>query len=602
MPTRSSQKNKSVNIVLTDIKYSSTCLDLQLPRDLCCHLCLPQFDARLGLGKKSSVGKKRFRQYKSERWRCIQPWASKHSEKHATEGTLRNFYRVRKYLSINSNVFIHYHCAYKDGNKCKKTKPNLRPMPTAPTKTTNDCMQQSVEKLTTSILEVLKLVDQMRSALFSKDTNLRTILTKCLQSTVLNYDHLDAQSLVSLILGLEQRPSDPPSEHPDSIVPTSSASTPSENTSQYYAQISHKRLNQLTKDSRIVNNIKAKLRRKKFTFNKDSSRKMLAAGLAHAPSLSWLAGSYFIPCIIGSFLTEIDFDFHPKQIASMSPCRSTLSYILQEAAVDAMLELRDKVHHPDTNIFLATDHGNKKGLHHCVKILSLWDEENNKVKRITLDFDATGGTSEETSEGIHHSLSKLDLPDRPLVLNGQHGDAGGGGTSSSLKDWLAKKNRIIDNDESEYLMTTCTLHGIQLTLSNPILSCFGSGGLEKRNILQMLHSAWNLQQQYEWFEFQQLWFYVNGSMLEERMKQPVLTRWEYIGMAAKHMLDRVEQWKKISQSIINSESTTSMKNKIASHLSSLLQEPFIIASMLFLIAYDKSFFDRHFQWLKKLIM
>lgn len=99
--------------------------------------------------------------------------------------------------------------------------------------------------------------------------------------------------------------------------------------------------------------------------------------------------------------------------------------------------------------------------------------------QITVDFDATGGTSEETSEGIHRSLAKLDLPDRPLVLNGQHGDAGGGGTSSSLKDWLANKNRFIDNNESEYLMKTCTLHDIQLILSNTILSCFGSSGLEK---------------------------------------------------------------------------------------------------------------------------
>ena len=88
-------------------------------------------------------------------------------------------------------------------------------------------------------------------------------------------------------------------------------------------------------------------------------------------------------------------------------------------------------------------------------------------------------------------------------------------------------------------MTTCTLRGIQLTLSNPTFSCLGSGGLEKRNILQMLHSAWILQQQYEWFEFQQLWSDVNGAMLKERMKTLTLTTLEYIGMAANHMLDQV---------------------------------------------------------------
>ena len=63
----------------------------------------------------------------------------------------------------------------------------------------------------------------------------------------------------------------------------------------------------------------------------------------------------------------------------MSPSRVTLTHLLQEAAVDGMLDLRMKIHQPETNVYLATDNGNKKGLHHCIKILSLWDEENERV-------------------------------------------------------------------------------------------------------------------------------------------------------------------------------------------------------------------------------
>ena len=115
---------------------------------------------------------------------------------------------------------------------------------------------------------------------------------------------------------------------------------------------------------------------KTFTFANESSRKMIAAGIAHTPGLSWLGGSYFIPFVIGSFLTAIGFNIEPKYIAAMSPSRITLTNLLQEAAVDGMLDLRTKVHQPHTNVYLATNHSNKKGLHHCIKILSLWDESN----------------------------------------------------------------------------------------------------------------------------------------------------------------------------------------------------------------------------------
>ena len=71
---------------------------------------------------------------------------------------------------------------------------------------------------------------------------------------------------------------------------------------------------------------------------------------------------------------------------------------------------------PGTKVFMSSDHGNKKGLHHLVKVMSLWSEEENSVKQITLDTDASGGTSDDTADRIDVSLSKLDAHTKRLNL------------------------------------------------------------------------------------------------------------------------------------------------------------------------------------------
>ena len=79
-------------------------------------------------------------------------------------------------------------------------------------------------------------------------------------------------------------------------------------------------------------------------------------------------------------------------------------------------------------LFLSSDHGNKKGLHHLVKVISMWNIKDNCVKRITIDTDAAGETSDDTADGINVLLLKLDTDTHIILLNGQHSDAGGGGT------------------------------------------------------------------------------------------------------------------------------------------------------------------------------
>ena len=122
-------------------------------------------------------------------------------------------------------------------------------------------------------------------------------------------------------------------------------------------------------------------------------------------------------------------------------------------------------------------------------------------------------------------------------------DAGRGGAGYSAARNIQNVGRAIDA-MGEYLVATCSLHGLQLTLGNPILKCCREGGLGKRTLLQMLHSAYNLQLQYETEEWQLMWTTATGKKAGAKMPAPVLTRWEYVGAAITHLLERWKEWEK----------------------------------------------------------
>ena len=109
-----------------------------------------------------------------------------------------------------------------------------------------------------------------------------------------------------------------------------------------------------------------------------------------------------------------------------------------------------------------------------------WGIEEEIVKRVTLVTNDSGGTSDETADGIDVFLRKLDIKTHRFMLTGQHGDAGSGGTGNSLMKGLPNRNRI--DTINEHLSSTCNNHGINLLLSVPTIICFGTGGLEKRNV------------------------------------------------------------------------------------------------------------------------
>jgi hypothetical protein len=146
---------------------------------------------------------------------------------------------------------------------------------------------------------------------------------------------------------------------------------------------------------------------------------------------------------------------------------------------------------------LSCDKGNKKGLSHFVKILLWWDKTEKKVQTFVLDIDASEGRSEGCAEAIQHSMKRANKTTITLPLKGQTTDSGGGGVLELLGNQLKKR----DMCSQPYLVALCTLHAIQIALANPVKKAMGEGSLGARTMMQMLHSAYDLQESVEYSEF-----------------------------------------------------------------------------------------------------
>jgi hypothetical protein len=67
----------------------------------------------------------------------------------------------------------------------------------------------------------------------------------------------------------------------------------------------------------------------------------------------------------------------------------------------------------------------------------------------------------------------------------------------SLENQLKKR----DLCSPRYLVASCILHAIQIALANPVTKAMVEDSLGARTMMQMLHSAYDLQESMEYSEF-----------------------------------------------------------------------------------------------------
>ena len=182
--------------------------------------------------------------------------------------------------------------------------------------------------------------------------------------------------------------------------------------------------------------------------------------------------------------------------------------------------------------------------------------------------------------------------DARVKFTGQGTDAGGGGKRGDLVQQLTI---IVDRIKNlpEYIWTTCVLHGLNLCLSSPTTMTMDDGGLLKQIALQLLHSVYNLSQQYDFKAWADIWTLLTGTK-SENVKFPIMTRWECVCEAVENVTKYCEEWQLVTKSIIDTEKNGSTKHTITSHLFSLMNEKVILSHLYFLRGYGQSWWLPNF--------
>ena len=322
--------------------------------------------------------------------------------------------------------------------------------------------------------------------------------------------------------------------------------------------------------------------------------------MMHVPKLSLESAEKFISLVVASFLADVGVDdvAELSDLPMVMPSANKLKHVMVEETVDTITI--DKMDMDGKPLFLMCDKGdssNRRDGASFVKLIARWNSEKDKVRVTSIGIEGAGNTTEDGADAIDHSLKFFETPTRPLQLNGQGTDAGGGATRVDLKNKLNTRGRITNYDD--YFDTTCALHGLNLTLSSPTVLVMGEGGMYKRTALQLLHTAYNLTQQYRGKEWKMLWELCTKTTCVS-IKCPVLSRWECVSDCVEHILNNKKDWLTMCTYISHAEPSNSAKNTIASYLYSYLNEPMLIVHLHFLNGYTNAWWRKHFEWQKSI--
>lgn len=253
-----------------------------------------------------------------------------------------------------------------------------------------------------------------------------------------------------------------------------------------------------------------------------------------------------------------------------------------------------------------------------------------------LDLDGSLGTTEDCADAIEKSLKKLNLLGRKIVTKGQATDSGGGGVLDKLAEELELRGLTVQDED--YLIGACSIHCLQLQISNPIVDLIGNGGVGNRNATQLLNIIYHLQGYMAWdqvvtmLNYCQEW--VDQQLIEGGEYQPdptdkgdvefaakfnhvrkfrdfqpigetkwkrcsacITTRWQYVGAASKYGFEYYLILLKFTQLCINQCKSNIKINQAASDLQSLLINPLFYSDVCLLHCFHDGHFKRHMDWM-----
>jgi hypothetical protein len=139
-------------------------------------------------------------------------------------------------------------------------------------------------------------------------------------------------------------------------------------------------------------------------------------------------------------------------------------------------------------ITLVTDHGNRDGFDHLVKMIcwSSHDENGNHcLRHFNLDIDKGGHTTKAAAAAVYHLLKALCVDECDATFSWICGDSGGGAKVQAM--WPELVDLGIMPEISDFV--NCVLHAFNLSYETACKDSLGEPGMNKCNTFQLCYLA-----------------------------------------------------------------------------------------------------------------
>ncbi|CAJ1964438.1 unnamed protein product [Cylindrotheca closterium] len=220
----------------------------------------------------------------------------------------------------------------------------------------------------------------------------------------------------------------------------------------------------------------------------------VASLCVQVPDVAFEMITFSAAIVFANNLKLIDFGCPQKsmmnhiQILRMMPSRTTCTRYTRRFAAHNVIFQRALMLGA-TALFLGAD----KGGGSLVKKVYLWFQ--GLIYDVDLDFDGSGEDAASCGDACYHLFLKFVFGNDKHsqlkgIVKGGGSDSGGGFTNGKMKEELVRKGLA---NKNEYIHCPCTSHNDQTNLHNATESIFGEGGIEKRNVMQLLHALSDFQ-------------------------------------------------------------------------------------------------------------
>ena len=328
----------------------------------------------------------------------------------------------------------------------------------------------------------------------------------------------------------------------------------------------------------------------------------LAFGVTLVPSCSYFGLSTLLPFAVGSVFEDAGIELDKSRLIESLPSSQTLRTLVTETAVDTVLLTRQSLQ-LNPHVYITCDKGNKKGNKNLAKVICWFDNLKKKVQTFLVDIDQSDENTSEVCDGLMHSLTRLFGNDTVITIRGQCTDSGGGGTKNALKLAIFQQQShhpAIHIERQLYVVGTCTLHNLQTAFKNAIVKVIGEGKLNDKNLSQMLHGAYNIQNYHEKDELCEMWIFVqmNGDagLKFRTLQEPIVTRWWYFGMCACSFKKDFKIWKRLLKGIAKNSPRSSASWQVADATLQLMNNKQILNDLDLVVAFHECFLFPHFKF------